>query len=155
MKRYLIIGFSGSGKTTAADTLASMTGGTVANESDYIILDYAQSANLDPEYVKAHKPVLRQDLYDFARKKQAEDPTYPVKLTQRHGANIVTGTRNPDELVAKRHMYDLIIWIERSGCPPGPTDKLAAEDADIIVLNNGTIEDLREALKVAVETARP
>ena len=148
--KILVLGFSGSGKTTAAEILAKIVGGKVANDSDYIIADYAKSTGQDVDYVKKNKPALRDELFKFARAKQAEDPAYPINLEFADGANIITGTRNPDEMAVKRKLYDLVIWIDRPTCSPGSTDKLGPEYADATVVNDGTFEDLALKLKQVV-----
>lgn len=147
MYKLLIIGHTNSGKSTAANIIAEMVDGKVANESDYIIAEYAKENGLDVSEVVSHKSEYRERLYQYAREKQAKDPTYPVDLAFKDGANIITGTRNRDELVAKRKFYDLIIWVERPGVGPGPTDKLLFIDADICVVNGGTIDELKNRLR--------
>jgi dephospho-CoA kinase len=131
--RILLIGYSGCGKTSAADFIATKTGGKVANESDYIIASYAQHMGLDKDWVKENKYDLRDALFTHARAQQKIDPTYPVKLALDDGATIITGTRNPDELAAKREMYDIVVWVARPGYEAGPTDKLKPEDADVVI----------------------
>ena len=143
--KVLIIGLTNSGKTLAANLLAGYMNCQISNDSDIIIRDFARSLNLDPDYVKTIKKEIRQELFNFARVKQKEDPSWPA-VEQLQFANIITGTRNPDEIRAKRHLFDLIIWVNRKICKRNITDKLTEKHADVVVDNNGTIMQLRNNL---------
>lgn len=144
--RILIVGYSSSGKSTAAEAAVEIIGGKFCNESDYIIKDYAAENNLLESQVKENKCNLRQELFEFARTRQKLDPTYPVKLAFADGATVVTGTRNPDEIAAKRSMYDLIIWVDRPNWQAGPTDKLTPECADEYIMAD-SVKELQEKIK--------
>ncbi len=145
--KLLILGYSGSGKTTAAQALAEILGCGYANTSDRLIEDYATEHGLDVQSVKLNKAKLRNELFDFGRAKQAKDALYP-QSEQLKRYSILTGLRNPNEIEAAREhsLYDLIIWIKNDRCSKDATDRLIEDDADVIVPNNGSIEELKQRL---------
>lgn len=63
----------------------------------------------------------------------------------------ITGIRFPNELHEVRRRNGLLVWVSRAGFGPVNThssdNTLGAEDFDIVVNNNGTLEDLRESAK--------
>ena len=67
-------------------------------------------------------------------------------------SDIITGLRNPDEVKAARdrNFYGVgaIVWVSRPGYEAGPTDKLSPDCADTVIVNDGTIADLREKLSL-------
>lgn len=142
-----VLGYTEAGKTTAAEILAEILGANYANTSDQLVEELAESLGIEPDHIRQNKAYYRQKLFDFGRARQKEDPLWP-QAQQLRTANILTGLRNPNELEAARKykLYDLIIWINRPGYDAGATDKLKPEDADVIINNNGSIEDLRAKL---------
>lgn len=148
--KLLLCGFTRSGKTTAAEIAARIIGGKAVNMSDYIIADYAKANGHKENWVINHKEELRKKLFVFARAKQKIDPLYPMSAAL-DDADVVTGARNKDEITASNHLLDLIIWIDRPGILKGDTDKIGPEDADIIILNDGTIEELEQKIRILTE----
>jgi hypothetical protein len=62
------------------------------------------------------------------------------------GYDIYCGMRRRDELEATRHLFDKIVWVDRSlHLPPEPASSmdLTAQDATHFLNNNGTLQDLR------------
>lgn len=145
--KILVIGYSESGKSTAAELLAKLLHTTSCNLSDYIIEDYAKENNLDTQTIKNSKAALRKQLYEFGRSKQAIDSRYPATAAIKHH-DIITGTRNPDELLATRNLFDVVIWIDRATVTKNSTDKLLPEHADVRVDNNGSLKELESRLKL-------
>jgi len=141
----MILGYSESGKSAAADMLAEKLNMSAINTSDIIMQDFADSNNLDVDYVVANKKDLRDDLYQFGREKQAKDPSYPVsKGLENH--NIIVGVRNKDEIKASKHLFDHILWIDRASANRNTTDQIGPEDSTETISNNGSLEDLRRLL---------
>ena len=155
MLNVMILGNSGSGKTTAAEMMAKLLGSPPPrNCSDFIIEDYAventdspmKALNLSKK-ILANKGDYRKKLFEYGLKRQASDPAYPVSEAFRH-TNVVTGVRTPENLAATRKIIKdlVVVWIERSKSGKGSTDKLGPEDADIVINNDGTFEDLEKKL---------
>jgi hypothetical protein len=62
--------------------------------------------------------------------------------------DILDGIRRIDELRAcqKRDIIDFAIWIDRDIAPPDVSLDYGSDACDIIINNNGSLDDLREAV---------
>lgn len=60
------------------------------------------------------------------------------------------GLRDLDEFAQSRHLFDLVIWIDRKGCSSGVCD-ITKEMCDLIVPNNSTKAALKRRAKVVAE----
>lgn len=158
MPNILVLGNSGSGKTTAAEMVAELIGSPPPrNCSDFIIEDYAVENTNSPmealtlaRKIVANKNDYRKELFEYGLKRQASDPAYPVSEAFKH-TNVVTGVRTPENLAASRKVIKdlLVIWIDRDAVRKGSTDKLGPKDADKIIENNGTFDELKMELMSA------
>ena len=153
--RVLVLGNSGSGKTTAAEIIAEMLDSPPPrNCSDFIIEDYACSIASTPmkklnlaKKILANKNEYRQELFKYGLARQKTDPAYPVSEAVRH-TDVVTGVRTLENLNASKNLFDLILWINRIATSAGSTDKLKPEHADVVIDNNGSIKDLETNLRM-------
>lgn len=71
----------------------------------------------------------------------------PSRLTQEILAeyDIYAGLRNRSEFEASKHLFDFIIWVDASKRLPSESNEsmeLTAEDANIVIDNNGSQDDL-------------
>jgi hypothetical protein len=59
-------------------------------------------------------------------------------------ADIYVGMRSRYEFEGSKHLFDLIVWVDRSGHlpPEGDSMELTKEDAHVVLDNNGTLRDL-------------
>jgi energy-coupling factor transporter ATP-binding protein EcfA2 len=145
--KILVLGYTGSGKTTAAEILAAILDTSYCNTSDKLIDDFAISIGLPSNVIANNKDKYRNQLLEFGRAKQKIDPLWPQAQQLEH-SDILTGLRNKNEIeAAKKHkLYDLIIWVSRPGYTIGSTDKLSPSDADVVINNDGDITALKEKL---------
>lgn len=153
LMKILLLGYSGSGKSTAAELLAKILNTSYANTSDVIIQDFARANKIPILDVVNNKEAYREKIWRFGREKQAKDPLYPQRQ-QIEKVDIITGVRNRNEVVAARRygLYDAIIWIDRDSCKRNLTDNLSKNDANYVVDNNGTILELEEKLLQLIGT---
>jgi dephospho-CoA kinase len=149
--KICVLGYTESGKSTAAKLLADYLGTRYADSSDQLIEELANSLGIAPDHIRQNKASYREQLFTFGRARQKKDPLWPQSVQLRF-ADIITGLRNPNELEAarKHKLYDIIIWIGRPGVVAGPTDKLQPSDADVVINNDGTVDDLRIKLLGAI-----
>ena len=145
--KILVLGYTQSGKSTAAEILADYLHSKYLNTSDQLVLELAQKLGITTQHILENKEQYRQQLFTYGRAKQATDPLWPQSV-QIKSADILTGLRSPDEIRAARDakLYNMIVWINRPGIYAGPTDKLDSSYADVIINNDGTIDDLRSQL---------
>jgi hypothetical protein len=66
------------------------------------------------------------------------------------GYDIYVGLRRQDELEASRHLFDYIIWVDRSEHLPPETGSMditrGSAEPDFVIDNNGTLDDLERAV---------
>lgn len=156
----LILGYSKSGKTLAGDLLATRSDGPAksVSTSDILIDKLAEELDIPAAEIIKNKDQYRQQLWELGRKLQKHDPlclvreAYYKAFNGRAGIGVVTGVRNQDELeeIRKTTWFNKIIWINRYGSNPNGTDCLRPQDADMVIENNGTIEELQHKLRAAV-----
>jgi hypothetical protein len=149
--KVLVLGYSKSGKSTAAEAVAKLIGSPPpVNTSDYLIRDFSESKGVKPEEILKNKDQYRQELYIYGKSRQATDPAYPVTEALKD-SKVVTGIRPKVQLKAVRQLFDLTIWIDRPGISKGATDELGPEDADVVIANDGTFDDLRINLEKVLD----
>ena len=149
----MVLGYTEAGKTTAAEILANHLNHSYANTSDRLIEDFAAHTGYDVDLIFKNKPRWRYQLWAYGRGRQVLDPLYP-QSEQLKRFDILTGLRNHNEIEAAREakLYDMILWIIRDGCQRHGTDKLSPADADFIIDNNGTKDELADKLLSLVES---
>ena len=143
--KLLVLGYSQSGKSLAAEILANALNANYLNTSDQLIIELAESIDVTTEHILENKDMYRMRLFEFGRAKQKQNPLWPqdIQITR---ADILTGLRSPDEVVAARehNLYDKIIWIDREGYGAGATDKLTSEHADVTIKMTGRLKICEE-----------
>ena len=74
---------------------------------------------------------------------RSSDPALLAKMAFENG-DVSGGVRGLPEIEAIRRdrVADMIVWVERD-VPTDPTMEFGREYADVVIENNGTIEDLR------------
>ena len=146
--KILIIGHGGHGKDSAAAIFALLMGCKYASSSEFACEHVVYPKMLDLGHIysnhidcyndrRNHRALWKSIISDYCQPKErlASDI---VKLH-----DIYVGMRSRDEFEASRHLFDLIIWIDRSKhLPPEDSNDLSAEDADIIIDNNTNETDL-------------
>lgn len=106
--------------------------------------------SVDPEeaYEKRHGGFgltceeLRDKWFRYLNEFRADDKAKLVRLVLEQ-SDFVCGIRSGTELrVAKEErLIDLIVWVDRPGVPVDPTVEFGRTDADVIILNDGTLVD--------------
>ncbi len=139
--KVLVIGLTESGKTLVANEIARILKSDVTNISDILIEEYAaRHPALSADHIRTHKLQYRSELWLLGREFQYKDPGYMARKAVGR-SDIVTGVRDPKELESVRGLFDVIIWVDRAVAKRGVGDLLMAKDADVVIDNNGSIED--------------
>lgn len=150
----LVQGYSESGKTTAAKMISELIGSPPPiNCSDIIIRDFATANGLDPNDILKNKDQHRQQLFMFGKAAQEKDPAYPVSEAFKK-TKVVTGIRRQENLDAAMNFIDLIIWIDRDLAKKNSTDELSPDHADVVIDNNGSLDDMKIQLIAALQENR-
>jgi len=147
--KLLVLGYSKAGKSTAAAILAEVLNTKYLNTSDQLVKELAIELGVSEEHILVNKDQYRMQLFKLGRARQETDPLWPQTI-QLQEADILTGLRSPDEVVAARenNLYDSIIWVSRDGYVANDTDRLTPEHADVEINNDGDIADLKVKLLV-------
>jgi len=145
--KILVIGYTNAGKDTASVMLAKLIGSPPPMAcSDIIIRDFAKAANSCELCIRRNKGQYRVGLYEYGKERQMEDPCYPApEILSR--TNVLNGIRTRKQYLACGALFDLIVWIDRPGYGPGKTDELRPGHADVRVVNDGTLVELRDRLE--------
>ncbi len=148
--KIIVIGYTGSGKTVVSNMIAEQMGGKSIACSDFIISDFARTSMINEAFVIKHKHAFRDQLFNFARDKQLKDPLVYIRQPLNE-YDVLSGVRNKDELKAAKEagIVDLIVWVNRHGAHRNATDNLDVSDADIIIQNIGTLEELRSKIALS------
>ncbi|MDG1314793.1 MAG: hypothetical protein P8P29_04615 [Flavobacteriaceae bacterium] len=146
--KTLIIGHGGHGKDTAAEILCLITGQTFASSSEFacehvvypkmLELGHIYSTHIDCYNDRRnHRALWKSIISDYCRPKER----LATDILKEN--DIYVGMRARDEFQASSHLFDLVLWIDRSKhLPPEDSNELRAEDADIIIDNNTNETDL-------------
>ena len=175
---FIVIGPPHHGKTEARKILSELTYLKGASTSELIYRFLALRRNVSLESLQAiPKEELRPALIeagDFMvgsisaiaeppvnaeiEKVLYRIPSALIRTMYLNGYNIIDGVRRKQELAeARTHLYwngvrSLVLWIDRPGVETlKDNTELTAADADEIVPNDGTLEDLRKKLKFVLE----
>lgn len=161
--KLLIIGHARHGKDTFAELLSKQLNLRPALSSSLAAAELFLFDELKEEYDYKdieecwndrvnHRELWFNRISDF----NAEDPARLCKhIMQR--SDVYIGLRSRKEFEAVRELFDLVIWVSRDQHVP-PEDsgsmELTSEDADMVVNNNGTLEQLMKTTnKVAATLA--
>ena len=147
LPRIAICGHGRSGKDTAAHYLASITPLRLGKTTSEIIAPYAAAKLGQPVAVAfADRHNHRVFWFEVGNELRATDPAFLVRECLKDG-EIVVGMRNRSEVltVGQERLVDLIVWIERD-VPTDPTQEYGPELCDVVIPNNGTLEELHRRL---------
>jgi hypothetical protein len=95
----------------------------------------------------------REKWKEFFDSKRDKDPLFLVRMSLKKN-DIVAGCRDIREIEGAKEegLVDLVIWIENSRVPADPTVLFSSADADIVIENNGTLEEYFKKLEALART---
>lgn len=145
-------GYAGSGKDTAAETLISQGYERVAFADPIKELAYKLGWN-GVKDEKGRK--LLQDAGNIARQYNPEvwiDKALMEAVAHDHV--VITDVRHLNEISAIRSEGGVVVWIARIGVGPAnghiSENEIGPGDCDLIISNNGTLEELAEDVAKAL-----
>lgn len=159
MKRFnkvLIIGYARHGKDTVGEMLQS--------------LEYKATSSSIYAAEKVVYPVLkarywyssveecfndrfnhRSEWYELITEYNQDDKARLCREMINDGYDVYVGLRNKEELDAARHLYDVVVWVDATerlrSAEDATSCTVTKDDADIIIENNGSLDDLFEKVK--------
>jgi hypothetical protein len=156
--KLLVLGHARHGKDTAAEMLQQALGLTFCSSSkfaaEHVVRPALALSGIVYPSIGAcfedrvhHRKAWYEAIVSFNR----DDPARLGRMIFGQ-YDVYVGLRSRVELQALREakLFDLCLWIDANGrgVPPEPLDScsVTAEDADVVVPNDGTLEQLRERL---------
>lgn len=154
--KMLIIGYARHGKDTVAEMIQKHFGLSF-NSSSMVACKDIVFPTLSKKYGYATEAECfndrvnhRQEWFDMICEYNNADPTRLAKLVMKH-ADIYVGMRSKCELEAcvQDKVFDLIVWVDASERHPPESSQsctVSKDMADIIIYNNGTVEQLEKTI---------
>lgn len=145
--RLAILGYGRTGKDTVGKWLHEHTPLRYSGStSNVICAEIAKAKGITEEEAWRTRHEDRIFWYNFCNEFRKDDPALLAR-TLLQSSDLVIGLRDRLELKAcrKEKLFDLAIWLERY-VTTDPTVTFTAADCDLIVTNNGTLEELYEKL---------
>jgi len=150
--KVMVIGPTGSGKTTVATEIAKRLDTVTTDISTMLIDGFCEDQGVDKAELLANKDAYRQALYEYGRDTQRNvDPAYFVKEALKKG-DVVCGVRPRDEYEQSKHLFDIIVWVAGRG-EVKPQDDLSEKDATVVIDNSGDIEETKKQIDWMIKQA--
>ena len=143
--KILFVGRSECGKTLAGEYAATLLKTKCTNISDLLVAEFAEKMGVSPDVIMKNKEEYRKPLWELGRSYQESSPA-SLALKALEAGDVVTGVRNKDEFEACRGLFDKVVWVSRFSAQAKIGDVLTPEDADVILDNNGSKNDLYMAV---------
>lgn len=157
--KLFVLGYARHGKDTFAELLCEFVPSLSFVSSSLFVAEKAVFPTLGPRYGYADLAECYADRFDHRAEwkdlisayNEADPARLARELFEVH--DVYVGLRCEVEFLHARPLADLSLWVDRSDhLPPEPesSNTIKPDDCDLIVPNNGTLDDLRErALRVA------
>ena len=150
--RILIIGHGRHGKGTAAEWLSQVCGLVFADSSEFAaqLAVFPLVADFYPDWQACfHDRANHREMWFHAIAAYDLRPGPTLAEQVLAVAQIYVGMRRRAEFERARHLFDLVIWVDRSRVlppEPGGSMELTAADADLVLDNNGDLGALEVGL---------
>ncbi len=153
MKRLVFLGHGRSGKDEALIFLSTITPlRNAGTTSKYLTKHVAARLGVSEEQAYAERHANRKFWYDVGNEIREGDPTLLLREAFEHG-ELTGGLRDIAEVVGCREegLCDLMVWVERPSVPPDPTVTFGPEHCDLVIRNDGTLDEYRRRLRRLAE----
>lgn len=149
--KVLFVGHGRCGKDVACETLAAATGWVNAGTTSKYLAEYVATAlhrshEVETVYAERHD---NRDLWRrLGDEMRQTDQALLVRKAFAAG-DISGGCRGLPEIreVQRVGLADVVIWVHRPGNPIDPTMEFGPEEADIILLNEGSLEKYKKRVQ--------
>lgn len=151
-KKILIIGNKCHGKTTYANFLKDELGSAEAyTTSSYLVYRLSLIKGVPENVILENKETYRPDLIELGNAMCEADAGCLVSIclwASQAKFILIDGVRRISEFSKVKSWFDQIIWMNRPSEPIGLDNlELKDQDADIIIENTGSLEDLKSRAK--------
>jgi hypothetical protein len=149
--KILILGYGRHGKDTVAEMLHRSHGYKFISSSEFVGREVIwenwgrlRYPTFEAMFEDRHN--WRKQWMEMIALYNTPDKTKTARTMLERGYDLYVGMRRMDELSASRHLFDHIVWVDRSKHLPNETGSMdiTRENArpDYILDNNGTLDDL-------------
>jgi len=148
-KKILLVGYGRAGKDEGLSYLAALTGLRNAGcTSAYLAKYVARNLGISESEAYKTRHQFRDHWYDIGNQLREDDPGILLREALANGP-LTGGVRDLEEIVEARrcNLVDLIVWIENVRVPTDTTVKFGPEHCDVIVQNNGTMDEYQDKLR--------
>jgi hypothetical protein len=153
-QKLLVIGHGRHGKDTVCEILRDDYGFSFISSSRFVLdeaiwNDWGAARYADKEACYSDRGNNRALWFNMIASYNTPDKTRTVTGMFAQGYSIYCGLRSRDELNATRHLFDKIVWVDRSLRLPSEVAlsmELSKQDATHILDNNGSLQDLRHSV---------
>jgi hypothetical protein len=150
-QKLLVIGHGRHGKDTVCEILRDDYGFSFISSSRFVLdeaiwNDWGASRYADKEACYADRGNNRALWFNMIAAYNTPDKTRTVTGMLAQGYSIYCGLRSRDELNATRHLFDKIVWVDRSlslSSEVSSSMELNEQDATHLLDNNGALHDLK------------
>ena len=147
------VGYGRAGKDTAAKIYCQLMQITYGGSTSLAVLPYVAHATGDREwecYSKRH--ANREFWFRFCNELRRGEPDLLAKLVLSQG-DVLVGVRAAEEFrcLIPGGVADINVWIDRRDTPVDSTVEFTRDEADLVIDNNGSINELREKLNRLVK----
>lgn len=152
LPKLLIIGHGRHGKDTAARLFEMFFGLSFASSSEFCAEKaiYPLMSDLYPSWRECYEDrANHRELWFHAIRAYncRPGPTLTEQILERH--DIYVGMRSREEFEKSKHLFDYVVWVDRSGVLPPEANgsmELRPEDAHIFLENNGNVDELADRI---------
>lgn len=148
-KKILLVGYGRAGKDEGLNYLAALTGLRNAGCTSVYLAKYvARELGVSESEAYKTRHQHRDLWYEIGNQLRENDPGILLREALEHGP-LTGGVRDLEEIVEARrcNLVDLIVWVENVRVHVDNTVKFDSEHCDVIVQNNGTLEEYQDKLR--------
>lgn len=149
--RILLLGYARHGKDTVAEILRDNHGYRFISSSEFvgreIIWETWGRTRYNSFSAMFEDRINWRELWmNLISEYNTPDKTRTARTMLERGYDLYVGMRRLDELMSARHLFDYVVWVDRSEHLPPETGSMdiTRENAkpDYVIDNNGTLKDL-------------
>ena len=153
--KLLILGYARHGKDTVAEILRDKHGFKFTSSSEFVAREiiwdqWGRIRYPDFDAMFADRVNHRRQWMEMIRLYNTPDKAKTARTMLERGFDMYVGMRRFDELNAACHLFDYVVWVDRSQHLPPETGSMdiTRENAhpDFVIDNNGTLEELEEVV---------
>jgi len=148
-KKILLVGYGRAGKDEGLNYLAALTRLRNAGCTSVYLAKYvARDLGISEAEAYRTRHQCRDDWYEIGVLLREKDPGILLREALENGP-LTGGVRDLEEIIEARrcNLVDLIVWVENIRVPIDPTVKFDPEHCDVIVQNNGTLDEYQDKLR--------